>query len=409
MPEDIISAPAETVQVANPESNVSPEVAQMMEMSLSIGKPTANPYQQPTQVDIPPTTINNDGSEQPEGQETSTTTVPDIFQPFKDKFGYQSAEDAIKEIEELRALKAAPQTPQELQFENEESKKFFNAALKGDRKAIYDILSKQEKLESLTTLEVSKDTAPEIIKMGMQLKNPDLSSTEIDFLFKQEYTLPKEPKEPIQRASESDDEYQERKEDYDERLADWKERVSNIEMKAIVAAKMAKPELDTAKSKLVFPEFQNDTDEEYIQYRKELEDAPKVQAEIVSQYKAITPKQIETKIKFTDEPSGINFEFQYEPDNDSFSQTVELVSDGAKLQKKFQNQDGTPDRKGFLEALHFGLNKERIILEAIKQSKNATIKASLPDNNNGGLQRQFPQRQELSEVDKLMQYSLSVK
>lgn len=400
MADDII-VPQVEPQAAQPSAPAIPaDVAQMMEMSLSIGKPTANPYQQPTQVDIPPTTINNEIPETPvTPDQTTTPIVQDVFQPFKEKFGYQSAEDAIKEIEELRLLKANPPASTEYKYENDESKKLAAAISKGDRKEVYNILAKQEKIESLISTEVNKDNAAEIIKLGMQLKNSELTPQEVEFLYKQEYIA---PKEPVQKATEDEDEFA-------ERHNEWKEKVEMIEMKRVVAAKMAKPELESHKSKLVLPEIDTEVDEGYDQYLKMLEDRPRLQAELSQEYKTLTPKSIEARVKFVDEANKIDFEFQYEPDVESFNQTVELVSDGEKLQKRFLNQEGKPDRKGFLEALHFGLNKEKIILEAIKQSKNATIKASLPDNSSGGLQRQFPQRQELSEVDKLMQASLSVR
>lgn len=408
MADDII-IPQNEQQVVQPTApTISPEVAQMMEMSLNIGKPIANPYQTPRQQDPPPTTINNDTPETPATPDTpAAPVVADIFQPFKDKFGYQTPEDALKEIEELRALKANPQVP-ELQFENEDSKKYFNAALKGDRKVMLQILDKQDRLERLAALEVSKDTAPEIIKTLMALEL-GLEKEEVEFQYKQDYSVPKEPKEPVRRQTEEDDEFEERHNDWKDAHSDWQERVKGIEMKAIIAAKLAKPKLEAAKSNLVFPEIEDDTDEEYIQYRKGLEESTRLKAEVSVAYKTFKPEQIAVKVPYTDEQSKVNFEYQYVPDEESFNKTVEMVSDMEKFYGFFKDQEGKPDRRKFLEAIHFGLNKERIILEALKQSKNATIKASLPDNNSGGLQRQFPQRQELSEVDKLMQYSLSIK
>lgn len=395
---------AEDIAVATPPTTpaVDPQIDQMMKIGFGDFSSLRQPDQQTT-----PDTPTPAADTPPVTPDTPPPTTPDIFAPFKEKFGYQSPEDALKEIEELRALKANPQVP-EFEFENEDSKKFFNAALKGDRKTIKSILDKQDMLERLTSTEVSKDTAADIIKAAMKIET-DLDQAEIDFQYKETYTPPKEPKEPVQRASETEDEFNERHDDWKERHDDWKQQVANLEMKAIIAAKMAKPKLEAAKTKLVFPEIEADPDEDYAQYRKELEEKPRLNAEIAAAYKTFKPEDIGTKVPFTDEQSKVNFEYQYTPDVESFNKTVELVSDMDKFYGFFKNQDGTPDRKKFLEAMYFGLNKDRIILEALKQSKNATIKASLPDNTSGGLQRQFPQRQELSEVDKLMQMSLTVK
>ena len=78
-----------------------------------------------------------------------------------------------------------------------------------------------------------------------------------------------------------------------------------------------------------------------------------------------------------------------------------------KFFNSFVKSDGTFDKQGYLEAIYFATNKDKILLEAMKQSKNATIKASLPDNSSSGTQRQFPQSQELSEFDKKMRASLA--
>ena len=44
----------------------------------------------------------------------------------------------------------------------------------------------------------------------------------------------------------------------------------------------------------------------------------------------------------------------------------------------------------------------------MKQTVYATIKASLPDNSNGGVIRQLPQHGEMSEFQKMMEYSVKV-
>lgn len=370
---------------------VPADIAQLMELSLNGGVAQQQEPQQPAQQQEPTQT-----------QEPVVQT--DSFAPFKEKFGYQSPEDAIKEIEELRVLKASP--AQVLKFENEQSEKLFTAIQKGEHNKVLEILSQQERLDSLTKAEVNGDNAEAIIKLAMSIENSSLSKDEIDFQFKQNYSLPKPPKEIKQRDTEDDEEFAERKADYDDALATWKELETNIAMKKSIAAKMAIPKLEAAKSKIVLPEFEDEVDEGYAQYLKVLEDRQKAEPEIQAEYGTFTPKTIEQKVKFIDEANKIDFEFQFEPDSESFNQAREMALDINKFFNSFKSADGKPDRKGFLEALYFGLNRTKVITEAIKQGKNAAIKASLPDNS-GGPQRQFPQTQEPSELDKLMQASLN--
>jgi hypothetical protein len=112
-------------------------------------------------------------------------------------------------------------------------------------------------------------------------------------------------------------------------------------------------------------------------------------------------------LHFNDEPNKINFDFTHEPDPDSFKVAMDLVSDMEKFWNHFHNSDGKPDRKAFLKFVYNGLNAEKIANDALHQSKNATVKSKLPDNNSGGLVRNLPQGQEqVSELDAYMRASL---
>lgn len=326
--------------------------------------------------------------------------VPLTFEAIKEKFAYEKPEDAIKEIEELRAFKATPPTPQkeEIKFENEQSKKLFEAIRSGKQKEAYAILAEQERLDTYTTVEVTKDNAADIIKLGIQISNPKLTSQEIDFQYKQDYVA---PKEPVQKATEDD-------EDFAERHSEWKERADNIEMKRTIAAKITQPQLESHKAKLVLPDIDAPVDDDYIQWKKSQEAAPQIEAERLAELKSFTPKAFETKINFNDEANKVAFEYQDEPTAEEFNNTVEMVTDINKFYGKFIGQDGKPDRKGFAKAIHFAVNGERMLMEAMKQAKNATIKAFLPYNS-GGVVRQMPQTQQVSELDAYMRQAGVIK
>src|ERR1700755_1299232 len=112
--------PTTTTPVPN---GVDPEVHKLMEQRLNLDTPkTAEPAAPApvteTIVDPPP-------------------AVPvDIFTPFKEKFGYEKPEDALTEIEQLRAFKANP-TVAEIKFETPESEKVFKALQGGKLKEVY--------------------------------------------------------------------------------------------------------------------------------------------------------------------------------------------------------------------------------------------------------------------------------
>lgn len=382
MAENIIENQQEIQQV-----DAKAELAQQMAIALNGGRVAEQPI-------VENINTNNLPNSEAENQ-TENVIVNDIpqitFESIKEKFAYEKPEDAIKEIEELRAFKANPIA--ELEFENEQSRKLFEAIKGGKQKEAYAILAEQEALENYTTLEVNKDNAADIIKLGMKYKYKDLTPAEIDYKYKKQFSIPKEP------TINSD----ELEEDFEVRKNEWKNQVSDIEMEKIMEAKLIKPELESRKAKLILPDIEAEIDEDYVNWKQQQEQSSKINAETVEAYKAFTPKSIETKINFNDEANKVAFDFQYEPSVEDLGKSVDMVTDINKFYQKFIGQDGKPDRQRFLKAIHFAVNAESILTEAMKQSKNATIKSLLPDNSNGAIVRQMAQTHQMSELDASMQ------
>ena len=373
----------EQSQVQTPDPQKA-ELDQMMAISLNGGLP-------------PETNTAPQEAAQSAVVENPAVVTPNVFDTFKEKYGYEKPEDVLADIEQYRALKAAPAATPEIKFENEESERLFKAITSGKRNEVFQILEKQERIERLIGLEVNKDTAADIVKYGMQLKYKDLTPEEINYKFNKTFAI---PNKPIQAVEEDDTDYQ-------TRISAWQDIVTDKQMELMIEAKLAKPDLEASKSKLVIPEIEQTADEDYLQYKKMLEERPRLDAELKEAYKALTPKQLEIKSNFKDEPNKIAFDFQFEPDVEGFTMAVDIASDSSKFWQMYVDKDGKPDRVKFLSDIYFARNRERIIQEAMNQAKNATIKSMLPDNSQGGLVRQMPQTQEPSELDKQMRASLA--
>lgn len=346
------------------------------------------------------TTQTATGATSTEGAGTTVqeTSQNDPFGLFKEKFGYETPDAAIKEIEELRAFKAQPRSEEFIVPDNE-SAAIMRAIKAGNRAEIHRILDQEIRIDNLLSADVTKDNAADIVKMNMQLKYKDqnLTPDEINYKFNKQFSIP--PK-PTQTIEEDDTEYQ-------QRLSVWQEQANDKQMELMIEAKLAKPELQNAKGKLEIPDIETPVDEGYIQYQKMLEQSAQQDVETKAAYQKLTPKAIETKLNFKDEANKIAFEFQYEPDPEGFKKAVEIASNSDLFWQTFTNPDGTPNREKFLDAIYFANNKEKYLLAALNQSKNATIKASLPDNSQGGLVRQIPQSQEPNELDKYMRAALA--
>lgn len=392
MADNVVEQIAPQNEVAQPEVDFKAALDEQMAISLNGGIPPTSTTELPQS-----TGVQTQGTEQVQTQ-PEVTTAADPFSLFKDKFGYETPEAAIEEIEQLRAFKAAPTVEYPVVEMPAEVQALIKAWNSGNKEEVWQALDREVRVERLLNAEVNKDTAADIVKMGMQLKYKDLTPDEINYKFNKQYALP--PK-PVQLAEEME-------EDYQQRLAGWQEQVTDKQMELMIEAKLSKPELQQHKSKLTFPDIKTDTpvDEGYVQYKKMLEDQPKRDADIKAAYKALTPKHLETKISFKDEANKIDFQYQFEPNAEKFSKAIDVASDMSNFFEFFKKPDGTPDRERLVDAIYFAMDKENYLLSALNQSKNATIKAQLPDNSNSGLLRQMPQSQEPSELDQHMRTAL---
>lgn len=325
-------------------------------------------------------------------QDQTPNIAADPFGIFKEKFGYDTPETAIREIEELRAYKATPIVP-ELKFENEESARIVKALQAGKHSDVYAILDQQMKIDRLVEGEITPEKAADVVKLGMQLKYKDLTQQEIDYKFNKQFGVP--PKPALMPAEYEDE--------YNEKVAAWEAQVQDRKMELMIEAKLAKPELLTSKQKLVFPEIESQ-DQGYVNYLKMVAAGDKAAETAQVEYKKLTPELVEKKINFNDETNKIAFEFQYKPSPEKFTKAIEATVDEQAFWKLFDNPDGTPDRAKFLRVINYAMDEDSVLLEAMKQAKNATIKASLPDNSQaGGLVRQLVTGPgEESEIDKQM-------
>lgn len=360
------------------------------QMDLALGLKTA---EQPSHEQAQ----SNGQQQQPNASQEQQAAEPFKFDAFTEKFGWSKPEEAFAEIEQLRALKENPPVAAVpiWKEENEPSKKLFEALKAGKLDDVYSFLDSQRKLDKLTSAEVTKDNATDIVKYGMKLKNSELTDYEVDRLFNRKFQLPAKP--VFNEVNDDETEYR-------RRLGEWERQVEEVNLDISIEAKMLKPDLLAAKSKLVLPDIDTAVDpnyQAYLQYLKDFEDEDKIIAETKEAYSSLKPEQIKFELPYKDEKNKVDFNFQFDPNTDGYKQALEMTLNPEKYYDSFKNSDGSPNRIKFLKSMYFSLNAEKVITEAIIQSKNATIKALLPDNNSQQ-NRQVEQIFEPTELDKQM-------
>jgi hypothetical protein len=220
----------------------SPDANQIMAESLWGLNPTAYQNVQPVVTPQPVTEVVAEPVETAKPEEQDEFISADEY--FKREYGLEASEFRSK-WDELNKPKEP--TQQEIQWANDESKRFFDYLKEGKEDDIYNFLSQKKQLERLEKFDVTDaNQAAEIIRANLQFKYKDLSTPEIDRLFNRQYSLPAKPEQTI---GQEDDEYA-------ATLAQWQQQVQEKQQDMIIDAKLAKPELSKFKSEIVLPDIQ---------------------------------------------------------------------------------------------------------------------------------------------------------
>jgi hypothetical protein len=325
------------------------------------------------------------------------------YTPFiKETFGVDTIEDAKKQWQELQALKTNPPKAEPAKYANEESERVANFLAEGKIEEVLDVYAKQKKIAQAITLEVNKETAADIIKLAISLKNPELTPHEIDFQYKNEYVA---PKEPVQKITEDDD-------DFNERHNEWKEKVEYIETKRVIAAKMAKPELEIAKSKIQLPNIQSTAavDEDYEAYKASNADADVAYKTIVApMINALKETDVTLGVKVDDANNQMQFEIAIVPTKEDFDKARQgSLSVSDYLTKTCYDKDGkflpAKLQRMILLEQNFDNYAQSIARQAVNEERKRVIAKEAP-NGNGS--RDYNVNGEMSELQKQMQFALS--
>lgn len=394
MPEEsaVASQQGEPIVQATPE-----QIQNQIGMAMAFDDPSLMPA-----LDNQPATTAAVGSVATADPNNPTPASTPDYTPFlKETFGIESVDEVKTQWQELQALKANPPKAEAIKYQNEESEKVAKLLSEGKIKEVMEVYSKQEKISNAIGLEVNKETAGDIIKLGISLKNPDLTPQEIEFQYKQEYVA---PKEPVQRSSETDEEFTERQDE-------WKEKVAAIEMKTIIAAKMVKPDLEAAKVKIQLPNINPATvDADFEAYKASTAAADEVYNNVtVPGIKSLKETDVQLGFKVDDANNQMNFDVVLVPTKEDFEKArQDSLSVGEFLTKTCYDKDGKflPQKlqRMILLEQQFDNYAQSIARQAVNEERKRVIAKEAP-NGNGS--RDYNVNGEMSELQKQMNFALS--
>jgi len=306
-------------------------------------------------TDTPPAEPAQPATTEPEPQ-------PVVSNDWYKNYGWENEEAAKAEIEQLKTLKDKPQTEVEIKFENEQSKTLHELIRQGKTKEVKEFLELQDRLESYTTGDVSKENADEIIKMGMKLKYKDLSPEEINYKFNKEYAV---PAEPVQTLDETEDEFAARK-------LEWQSKVNDVVMNKVIEAKLMRPELEQAKSKVVLPELEKPTAAANQPTPEQLE---QIRQNFLSQLESNYTKAEGFTTKVKDESVEIPVSFKI-PDEDKVAirnKLQEGLDVNEYMDKRWFDDKGTPKVEQIITDLYQLENLDKILSGIANNSANKRL------------------------------------
>ena len=295
--------------------------------------------------------------------QTQTESVAEVNEPLKTNLGFESWEQAKSEIEELRKLKE--QKPTDLNFSNEDRKKFFELMKEGKEDEVYSYLSEKKKIEKILSSEVNESTAEDIIKLAMQSKYKDLTPDEIDYKIKKQFSI---PKEPTIRDTELDSEFE-------ERHNEWKEQVEEVKREKVIEAKLLKPEIEKLKKDIVLPNIPSSSKANEPS-QEELDNVQKAREQYLKhlegEYKNFNG--FEVKYKGEDAEIPVTFGVSDEEKNTYKAKMETFDVDSFVLSRWFE-QDGTPKITQMFEDIYLLENKDKV-LQKVANDTGAKVLAA---------------------------------
>jgi len=299
-------------------------------------------------------------------QEPVQTTQFDTNQFVKERFGYDSVEEAEQEFKKFKESSENAN----FEFKDGVSKTLFDAIKEGKTDDVYEILNQQKRLEKLTTSELNPNLAVDIIKTNIQNKYKDLNQDEVDLLFYDQYFVPLKPEQG----------YDESDEDYAGKVKTWQSQVDYVEKKMMIEAKVIRPELEKLKSELRLPDI-------YGQERQEAESQEEFES--MQQARTVYEKTLESDFNnfkgfdVTVKDEDVEIPISFNVSDEERSALKIKLSDfdvDAYYENRWFNKDGTPNVKQTMQDIYLLENWDKISRklanEAAAQAKIAYIKNS---------------------------------
>ena len=326
-------------------------------------------------VDVAPTATDEQQSAQVAPQEetkpqeqppaaSGTTFDPNQF--VKEKFGYDSVEQAEEEFKKFK------EKPSDFEFKDNVSKTLFDAIKEGKADDVYDILNQQKRLEKLTTSELTSDLAAEIVKTNISNKYKNLSPDEVDLLYYDQFFVPLKPEQG----------YEESDEDYTLKVKQWQSQSDYIEKKLMIEAKVIRPELEKLKSEIKLPDIYNEAGLE-AQSQAEFEVMQKARSiyenTLNSDFQSFNGFNVSVKDEDVEIPISFNVG---EDERLAMKNDLADFDSDSYFENRWFSEDGKPKVQQIMADKYLLENREKIFSKIANEAASQRLLAHLKKSGN---------------------------
>jgi len=354
MPENNPAAPIELAEGFNPFSDdnapqVQPKIEEAPILTNEPISQEAPPPQEETKVE----------------EQAVSTQLFDSNQFIKERFGYDSVEQAEQEFKKLKEQPS-------FEFKDDVSKSLFDAIKEGKADDVYEILNQQKRLEKLTNSELTPDLAAEIVKTNIKNKYKDLSADDVELLFYDQHFVPLKPEQG----------YDESDEDYAGKVKTWQSQVDYAERKLMIEAKVIRPELEKLKSEIKLPDIYNEAGRE-AESQEEFE--------IMQQARSIYEKTLDSdfqsfngfNVSVKDEDVEIPISFNVgEDERLAMKNDLMDFDSDSYLENRWFFKDGKPNIPQIMADKYLLENREKIFSKIANEAASQRVLAHIKRNGN---------------------------
>jgi hypothetical protein len=351
-----MSASISLAEGYNPFSDeAAPQVQQQVEVAPTATNDEPSNEQQSAQ------TIQND---EPKQEQTSSQSF-DPNQFVKERFGYETVEEAENEFKKLKENTS-------FQFKDDISKTLFDAIKEGKADDVYEVLNQQKRLEKLTTSELNSEIAAEIVKTNIKNKHKSLSDEDVELLFYDQFFVPLKPE---QGYDESDD-------DYAAKVNQWQSQVDYTERRLMIEAKVLKPEIEKLRSEITLPDIYNESGRQA---------ESQAEFEIMQEARSIYERTLDSdfqsfngfNVSVKDEDVEIPISFNVaEEERLAMKNDLEDFDTDLYFENRWFNKEGKPNVQQIMADKYLLENREKIFSKIANEAASQRLLAHLKKNGN---------------------------